>query len=120
MTAALDRRVEAMRRRVLVRSWEYRQRRHAHGVWFRLRRVLVKAGTAFVVPREEAELLLAEGFRPEPVGDELEPRKTILFVPTVRVARIASARAVPLRLGTELLQAEDLVLTPFEPIEPAG
>lgn len=114
MTAALQRRVEAIRRRVLVRSWEYRQRRHARGVWFRLRRLLADASAAFVIPGDEARVLLAEGLRAEPVGESLEPRKLILFVPADRVARIASARPVPVRLGRELLEAECLALTPFD------
>ncbi len=114
MRPALERRVEEMRRRVLVRSWEYRQRHHAHGVWFRLRRLLADASAAFVIPRDQAILLLAEGFRADPAGDSLEPRKLILLVPADRVARIASARPVPVRLGQEVLRAECLALTPFD------
>lgn len=114
MTAALERRVEELRRRVLVRSWEYRQRHHARGVWFRLRRLLADASAAFVIPAEEARTLLAEGFRAEPLGQALEPPKVILFVPGDRVARIASARPVQVGLGREVLEAEYLALTPFE------
>jgi hypothetical protein len=114
MTAALERRVGELRRRVLLRSWEYRQRDHARGVWFRLRRLLADASGAFVIPAEEASTLLAEGFRAEPVGQALEPPKVIVFVPAARVARIASARPVPVRLGRELLEARHLALTPFE------
>ncbi len=114
MTAALERRVGELRRRVLVRSWAYRQRHHARGVWFRLRRLLADASGAFVIPAEEAGTLLAEGFRPEPLGEALEPPKVILFVPADRVARIAAARPLPVRLGRELLEAEYLALTPFD------
>jgi len=113
VTPALERRVEAQRRRVLVRAWEYRQRHHARGVWFRLRRLLADASAAFVIPGEEADVLLAEGFQAEPVGGELEPPKTLLVVPAERVALIPSARRVPLRLGPELFEARHLALTPF-------
>ena len=103
-----------MRSRLLVRSWEYRQRRHAHGVWFRLRRVLADARESYVIPAEEAERLVAEGHRLEPVGDELAPAKRILFIPADRIARIGSARPVAVRLSAELLAAECLALVPFE------
>ena len=114
MRPALDHRVEEARRRVLVRSWEYRQRHHARGVWFRLRRVLADASAAFEIPRDQANRLVAEGLRAEPVGDALAPRKVILFVRADRLARISSARPVPVRLGPELLRAECLALIPFE------
>lgn len=115
MTPALERRVRQLRARVLVRSWEYRQRRHARGVWFRLRRVLADASAAFVIPLDEARKLIAEGHRAHPVGHELEPPKLIVFAQADRLAQIASARSVPVRLSGELLEAECLALTPFEP-----
>ena len=114
MTRSLDRRVSELRARVLVRSWAYRQRHHARGVWCRLRRVLADASAAFAVPTDEVAKLVAEGLRVEPVGRELEPPKAIVFAPAERVAQIASARSVPVRLGPELLEAEGLVLTRFE------
>lgn len=114
MTAAAERRLRELRSRVLVRSWDYRQRRHARGVWFRLRRILADAREAHVIPREEARALIAEGYRPEPVGQELDPPRLILFVPEERTARIPGARSVAVRLGAELLAAECLVLTAFD------
>ena len=116
MNPSLDRRVRQLRSRVLVRSWEYRQRRHARGVWFRLRRVLTDASAAYVIPADEARRLIAEGYRAEPVGAELEPPKLIIFVPAERLAQIASARAVPVRLNGECLLTECLALTPFDTI----
>lgn len=113
MTPSLERRVEDMRRRVLVRSWDYRQRHHARGVWFRLRRLLADASAAFAISRDEATRLAGEGFRVEPVGKALEPPKMILFVAPDRLARIPSARPIPVRLGRELLEAECLALTTF-------
>jgi hypothetical protein len=112
---ALDRRIEEMRRRALLRTWEYRQRRHARGVWFDLRRVLADASHAFVISAADAAALMAEGYRPEPVGQSLEPPKVILVVPASRVTRLSTARPVPLRLGRGVLEAKHLALTPFEP-----
>jgi len=113
VTHALERRVEEQRRRVMVRSWEYRQRHHARGAWFRLRRALADSSAVFEIPPEEADRLIAEGHRTEPVGEAFEPRKVILIVPADRMARVPGARPVPLRLGADLLQARHLALTPF-------
>lgn len=113
MTRDLERRVEEQRRRIMVRSWEYRQRHHARGAWFRLRRALADASAAFEISPEEAGRLIAEGHRIEPAGEAFEPRKVILIVPSDRMARVPGARPVPLRLGADLLRARHLVLTPF-------
>jgi len=114
VTAVQERRLRELRSRVLVRAFEYRQRRHARGVWFRLRRVLAFAREAYVLPRSEAERLIAEGHQPEPVGRELEPARIILYVPRECVAGIASARPLAVRLSAEMLSAEFLALVPFE------
>lgn len=114
MNSSLDRRLNQLRSRVSVRSWDYRQRRHARGVWFRLRRLLADASAAYVIPSDEARRLIAEGYRAEPVGAEIEPPKLIVIVPAGRIAQIASARPVPVRLGGEWLSAECLALTPFD------
>jgi hypothetical protein len=114
MTPSLEHRLRQHRRRTIVRSWEYRQRRHAHGVWFRLRCVLANARAAYVISIGDARRLMAEGHRPEPVGRELDPPKLIIVASAERVAQIASARPVAMRLGAEVLAAECLALTPFE------
>jgi hypothetical protein len=103
-----------------VRSWEYRQRHHARGVWFRFRRVLVDASEAYTVTREDAAELLAEGYKAEPVGEELQPPKVIIFAPAARVVRLGSARALTVRLSAELLAAECLALVPFDPSHHPG
>jgi hypothetical protein len=113
VNSVLERRIEALRRRLLVRSWEYRQRHHARGAWFRLRRALADASAAFEIPAEEADRLIAEGHRIEPVGATFEPPKVILIVPADRMARVPGARPVRVRLGADLLQATHLALTPF-------
>jgi len=113
MSPRLDERVRLFQRRALVRSWEYRQRRHAHGVWFRLRRVLADAEAAYVVSTDDASAWAAEGFTPDPVGMELHPAKTIVFVPATRAASLPSAKPIPVGLGVEWLAAESIVLIPF-------
>lgn len=113
MTALQQRRLREFRSRVVVRAFEYRQRRHAHGVWYRLRRLLAAAGEAYALARADAEGLIAEGYEPQPVGRELEPSRTILVVPVERVRRLASVRPLAVRLSAELLSAESLVLVPF-------
>lgn len=115
MKPSLEWRVRQLRSRAIVRAWDYRQRRHARGAWFRLRRVLADASTAYVIPSDEARALIAEGHRAELVGGEIEPRQLIVFAPAERIARIRSARPIPLHLSGELLTAESLALTPFEP-----
>ena len=89
MTKTLHARLRRIRERTLIRAWEYRQRHHSKGVWFRLRRVLVDAGQAFVISPEQADQLQAEGHLPLPVGQELEPQKRMLIAPTL------SSRSTP-------------------------
>ena len=110
----LEQRLRQQRSRVVVRSWDYRQRNQARGVWFRLRRALAGASAAFAVSREDAAALAAEGYPVEPVGQQLEPPKLIVFAPAARVAQLASARPLTVRLSAELLAAECLALVPFE------
>lgn len=113
MNEVLDRRLRRHRSRLAVRAWEYRQRNDSRGVWFRLRRVLVDAARAYVLSEEDAKVLLAEGYRPEPIGAELEPEKTILFAPAERIARFTSAREIPVSLEYEMLEACCVALVRF-------
>ena len=113
MTAAMQRRAKLARQRAVVRGWEYRQRHHSKGVWFRLRRLLVDAEVAFVIDDADAARLVADGYQPEAIGQELVPPKTILFVPEQRIASVVSRRAVPVRLNGELLAAGAIVLVRF-------
>jgi hypothetical protein len=113
ITGAMERRARRVRSQLARRAWEYRQRHHAGGVWFRLRRLLADASAAYAVPEEVARQLQTEGFPAEPVGAELEPPKVILSVPASRITRIDGARALPLRLGGELLGARYIALVRF-------
>jgi hypothetical protein len=114
MSASFHVRVGQYRRRMLIRAWQHRQRNHTHGVWFRLRRVLADAQDAYILTRADATELVAEGYRAEPVGSELAPARLIVFAPAARLARLASARPIIVRLSAELLSAEALGLTRFE------
>ena len=114
MSANLERRVRQYRSRMLIRAFDYRQRHHAGGVWFRLRRLLAGSSQAYVVSENEATQLRHEGFRVEPVGREVDPPKMIVVVPAQRVATLASANQIPVCLGGELLSATCLVLVPFD------
>ena len=111
--ARMHRRARQVRANALVRRWEYRQRDHARGVWFRLRRVLADAKSAWRVSEADALRLMAEGYRPEPAGEQMEPRTVILFVPEERLREAESCSEVPLRLGVELLQSRFLALVRF-------
>lgn len=113
-----ERRLRQLRSRLAVRAWDYRQRHHSRGVWYRLRRVLADASEAYAISPEDAHALLAERYTPELVGAELAPARTIIFADAERVARLASARRLALRLDADLLAAEYLALVRF-PIAPA-
>jgi hypothetical protein len=113
VTEALEHRLRRHQSRLAVRAWEYRQRNHARGVWFRLRRVLADASRAYVLTEEDAQTLLAEGYLPEPVGAELEPAKTIIFAPAERIARVAAAREIPVSLQAEMLETRCVALLRF-------
>ena len=116
MIETLERRVRQYRSRMLIRAFDYRQRHHAGGVWFRLRRLLAGTSQAYVISENEAALLRQEGFRVEPVGREVDPPKVILVAPAQRVAALTFAKELPVCLGGELLSATCLVLVPFDPI----
>ncbi len=76
--------------------------------------MLAFAERAYAIDEETAQRLIAAGHRPEPVGAEFEPRKTILLVPRdALVDAGSSAREIPVALGEELLAAERLALIRF-------
>lgn len=106
-------RARAVRTRAAVRRWEYRQREHAAGVWFRIRRRLADAKEAYVISNDDAMRLLAEGYKPEPSGAQLAPEKTIIFVDPKRAAQIESRRQIRVGLDPDFLVATAVVLVPF-------
>ena len=113
MSTPLEKRAMEVRSRAALRAWEYRQRNHARGVWYRFRRVLTDAESAYAVTEEEANRLLARGMRAEPVGEEFEPPRTLIFVSPEELEGIAWQKEVPLTLGPELLATRRLILVRF-------
>lgn len=114
MSERLRRRTEQIRQRALIRSWEYRQRDYANGVWDRFRRLLVDAAEAWVIDDGDARRLAESGRAEQAVGAELDPPKRIYFVSPQGLVGVSSRRQVPVRLKGELLQARNLALVPFD------
>ncbi len=106
-------RARAVRARAAVRRWSYRQRNLAAGVWFRLRRVLADAESAYEIPDADARQLVTEGYRPEICGSEVSPEKAILFVDAPRLSAIAGRRPIPVSLGPEFMAARAIALVRF-------
>ena len=113
METVLQRRLKQIRSRLAVRSWEYRQRNLTHGVWFRLRHVLAYASKAYVIPEGEVAGLLAAGYTPEPVGQELLPEKTLIFLPAEQAEAIPGAKEIEVRLTAPFLEARAVALVRF-------
>ena len=106
-------RVRRIRSRAAVRAWEYRQRRHSKGTWYRLRRVLADSRACWVVPEDEAQRLIDEGHLPEPAGHQLQPPKNIFRLSAERIEAIPDRKQIRVGLHSELLAASCLVLEPF-------
>ena len=113
-TEILYRRVRLMRERTLIRGWEYRQRHHAKGVWYRLRRVLVDAAEAWAIDDRDTDKLAVRGVGELAVGTELNPPKRIFFVTRRELVAAPSRRRIPLRLTNELLEVRNLALVAFD------
>ena len=109
----LHRRARLSRANAAVRRWEYRQRDHARGVWFRLRRLLADAASAWQVSADDSARLIDDGVAPDAIGLALEPPMTILVVAQARLEALPSRKPVALRLGADLLRSRHLVLVPF-------
>jgi hypothetical protein len=111
--ATRARRARDVKSRASVRRWEYRQRNLSKGTWIRLARTLADAREAWLLSEADALRLEADGFVHEPVGEQLEPAKRILFVPEAHLAELESRRALPIHLGPELLGARFIALVRF-------
>jgi hypothetical protein len=110
----LRRRAQGVRARGRIRNWEYRQRNLAHGVWFRIRRVLADAQEAFTISPDEADRLLRDGHVPEPCGFEISPEKRLFFVDPARLQDIPDRKPIRVGLGPEFLAASAVALVRFE------
>jgi hypothetical protein len=111
---AMQQRVREVLARALVRSWEYRQRNLARGIWAKLRRLLADAEHAYVISDESLEKLLASGgAHVEPVGLRLDPPKKLLFVTAHQLALLPDYREIPVNLGADFLAARNVALVAF-------
>jgi len=109
----LEERARRLRSRAALRAWEYRQRDLAHGVWYKLRRVLADAEQAFAIDESDAQQLIDVGCVVEPVGQALAAPMQIFFVEESLLSRLPSRRRVALHLNAEMLAAQRLALVPF-------
>ncbi|MGH9253327.1 MAG: hypothetical protein ACRD3C_02025 [Vicinamibacterales bacterium] len=107
-------RARAVRAHARIRTWKYRQRNLAAGVWFRLRRVLADAEAAYAISDEEAGRLLDEGYECVACGREVAPAKTIVFVDAQRLDRLESRRPIRVDLGPAFLTAPAVALVRFD------
>ena len=112
--AKLRRRAERVKVRRRVRSWEYRQRDLAAGVWFRLRRVLADAKEAYAISEDEARRLVLEGYAAEACGQEISPNKALVFVDQERLTAIEGRTAIRVGLGEDFLGAPAVALLAFD------
>ncbi len=114
MIEVLERRARRVRARLAVRQWEYRQRRHAKGVWPRLARLLADSSYAWEIDEAVANELVREGLKVEPVGLELEPAKKLVVLPATHSGPSgAGVRPIPVNLGADFLAARYVALRRF-------
>jgi hypothetical protein len=106
----MRKRVRAARAADLIRRFDYRQRNHARGAWFRLRRLLSDAATAWQISALDSERLRACGIALEPVGFEVEPPIAIHVVSPEQLQTLGSRQPLAVRLSAELLRARCLAL----------
>jgi hypothetical protein len=111
--ARMRARAQQVRTRASIRRWHYRQRHHASGVWYRLRRVLTDARAAYVIDAADLAQLISEGHICEPCGGEIAPPKVLLFVDDERLATLVSRREIPVNLGPEFMAASAIALVRF-------
>jgi hypothetical protein len=83
-------------------------------MWHRLRRLLADTSAAYALTEKTAGELLAEGHRPDPVGERMEPPKVILCATAERLGGIIDKRPIPVRLGADFLASRYIALVRFE------
>lgn len=109
MNPKLEARLKELKARVAIRDFNYRQRNHAAGVWFRVGRVLTSTERAYAIDEADAARL----GDPEPAGLELQPPKRLFFVGGEQLASLPSRREIPVRLGPEMLAARCVAFVGF-------
>lgn len=111
--AKLHARVAQIRARRALVAWEIRQEAHAKGAFVRLARALGRAEHALAIDAADASVLVGEGWPRDEAGRDLVPEKHVLWVSAERAAQLASARALEIRLGPDVLAATRIALVPF-------
>ena len=114
-TARLHERARALRARAAIQRWEIRQRGHAAGSWFALERLFALSRRAWILSAQDAEVLVAAGYVPDPAGLALQEPRRIFIVRFDEIASLAGAREISLRSSVELLLAPAIALVPFAP-----
>ena len=109
----LTQRASAMKHRAALMGFEYRQRNHANGVWFHLRRALADSRRAYTISESVAQELLLEGAQKVEAGERLEPPKVIFVVSEKRMKAVSEKHPIAVRLGPEFLTAQFIALSPF-------
>ena len=113
VTQELRRRIEKSESSLIERQWEYRQRNHAAGAWFRLRLLLALCEEAYVLTEGDLDSLLATGCPLHPVGSEFLPARSILLVSRDRRAKVMGLPRLPIRLGSGVLTLPRIAVVPF-------
>jgi hypothetical protein len=114
VSASLHERVRQIRSRTVIRRWEFRQRDHARGTWYRIRRLLAGSRQVFVVSDPDFDRLLSVGRTQHPVGTKLHPERRIVSATLAEATSLSSARELDVRLSSQLLGERNWVLVPFE------
>jgi hypothetical protein len=110
----LHARIRLTRSRAAVLKWEARQSTLAHGIWYRLRRLLTFSCELWAVDDAKMNELIASGFTVAPEGEGIEPSKRIVLLPSTHRERLAGGRPLPLGLRREVLAEPNLVLVLWE------
>lgn len=114
MSSVLHLRARKIRERAAVRAWQYRQRNYSGGSWFRVRRVLADAASAWRISAEDADALEAQGHVPAAAGLELQPPRRLFFVGEQELLQLKSRHEIQVRLSDELLSAGGVALIRHE------
>lgn len=109
----LHARARAVRSRALVRSFAYRQRNLAAGVWVELRMVLAMTRSAYVLSDEAAARLESEGVAPLAVGLRVQPNVRLYLVGSARLAMLEHGPEIPVRLDDRLIRSGAVALVSF-------
>lgn len=73
------------------------------------------AASAWVIDGTDTDRPEEGGHAPLPVGQELVPAKRMFFLTAKELLDLPTRRQVPVRLGTDRLQARNVALLPFPP-----